>query len=103
MKRMLSTAVAVCLLGATLLAHEITGTVVTAVPASVTITVVDETTRKPAQMTFDIDKKTKILRGTKTVSFADAHIQKGEKVSITIDHELDEQLAVTIKLGEIKK
>jgi hypothetical protein len=64
--------------------------------------VIDETTKKPSQVTFDIGKETKIQRGTKVLSFADARIQKGEKVTITIDHELDMHLAVTIKLDERK-
>jgi hypothetical protein len=96
------TAVAVCVLGATLLAHSVTGTVVSAKPESIVIAVVDETTKKPTSMTFDVNKDTKILRGTKTVTFAEAKILKGEKISVTIDHDVDEHLATIIKLDAAK-
>jgi maltose-binding protein MalE len=95
-------AVAVCALGATLLAHSVTGTVVSAKPDSIVVSVVDETTKKPASMTFDLNKDTKIMRGTKTVTFAEAKIQKGEKISVTIDHDVDEHLATIIKLDAPK-
>jgi len=98
----LSALVALALSAATLYAHETRGTVVSVTPASITVSVIDETTKKPAQETFDIGKETKIQRGTKVVTFAEAKIAKGEKVAITIDHELDMKLAVTIKL-EAKK
>ena len=94
--------VAVCALGATLLAHSITGTVVSVKPASIVVSVVDETTKKPVSMTFDLNKDTKIMRGTKTVTFAEAKIQKGEKVSVTIDHDVDEHLATILKLDAAK-
>ena len=94
--------VAVCALGATLLAHSVTGTVVSVKPASIIVSVVDETTKKPVSMTFDLNKDTKIMRGTKTVTFAEAKIQKGEKVSVTIDHDVDEHLATILKLDAAK-
>lgn len=92
-------ATALFTLGATLMAHQIVGTVVTASPSSITISVVDETTKTA---TFDLNKDTKIMRGTKTVTFAEARIQKGEKISITIDHDLDEHLATIVKLDALK-
>jgi len=98
----LSLVVAVLIASATVFAHEFIGKVVSAQPTSITVSVVDESTKKVSPMTFDIGKETKIQRGTKVVSFADAHIQKGESVSITIDHDLDMHLAVVIKL-EAKK
>ena len=89
---------------ATLLAHEITfkGTVVSVDATSVKITVIDEKTKKPVVKTFDYDKDTKILRGDKLVPFADAKIQKNEKISVTIDHDADETLAIVIKLDPKK-
>jgi len=86
----------------TVFAHEFRGTVVSVTPASITVSVLDESTKKPSSMTFDIGKETKVQRGTKVVTLADAHIAKGEKVSITIDHDLDMHLAVLIKLDEKK-
>jgi hypothetical protein len=98
----LSLVMVVLVASAALFAHDFHGTVVSATPASITVSVVDDTTKKAAPMTFDIGKQTKIQRGTKVVSFADAHIQKGDKVEIEIDHELDMHLAISIKL-EVKK
>lgn len=69
---------------------------------SVTITVVDETTRKPSHVTFEIDKNTQILRGGTTLTFAEARIQKGEKISVTVDHDQDETIATVIKLDARK-
>src|SRR5580765_4981316 len=92
----------VCAMAATLLAHGFRGSVVSVTPTAITISTVDETTKKPTQETFDIAKDTKIQRGAKTVTFAEAKILKGEKVTITIDHELDMHRAVVIKLDEKK-
>ncbi|HEX5069781.1 MAG TPA: hypothetical protein VFV78_06145 [Vicinamibacterales bacterium] len=99
---LLSLVVAVLVASTAVFAHGFEGTVVSATPAAITISVVDESTKKASPMTFDIGKQTKIQRGTKVVSFADAKIEKGEKVSIEIDHELDMHLAVVIKL-DVKK
>ena len=98
----LSLVVAVLVASAAVFAHGFEGTVVSATPTSITVSVIDESTKKASPMTFDIGKQTKIQRGTKVVSFADAKIQKGEKVSVEIDHELDMHLAVVIKL-DVKK
>jgi len=93
-------AVALCLVGTTLHAHQVTfkGTVVSADKTSVKITVVDEKTKKPVQKSFDFDKETKILRGDKLVSIEQARIVKGDKISVTIDHDVDETLAIVIRL-----
>jgi hypothetical protein len=94
--------VSVCAMAATLLAHDFRGSVVSVTPTTITISTVDDTTKKPTQETFDIAKDTKIQRGTKVVSFAEAKIVKGDKVTITIDHELDMHRAIVIKLDEKK-
>jgi hypothetical protein len=96
--------VAVCIFGATLLAHEVTfkGTVISFTDTTIKVMVVDEKTKKPAPKSFDFDKETKILRGDKVVTFADARIQKDEKVAVTIDHDADETFAIVIKLDAKK-
>ncbi len=93
-------AIGLCLFGTTLHAHQVTfkGTVVSVDKTSVKVTVVDEKTKKPAQKSFDFDKETKILRGDKLVSIDQARIVKGEKISVTIDHDVDETLAIVIRL-----
>lgn len=97
-------AVALCMLGATVLAHEVTfkGTVISVTDTTIKVMVVDEKTKKPAPKSFDFDKETKILRGDKVVTFANARIQKDEKVAVTIDHDADETLALVIKLDAKK-
>ena len=96
-------AVVFCLVSAPAAAHEITfkGTVVSVENGKtlkVTVTVVDEKTKKPKQMIFEIDDETKISRGTVSVKMADAHIAKGESISVTIDHDNSETLANIVKL-----
>ena len=84
--------------------HQVTfkGTVVSATATSLKVTVVDEKTKKPGVMSFDMDKETKILRGDKRVTFAAAAIQKDEKIAVTIDHDVDETLAIIVRLDEKK-
>ena len=93
-----------CLLGVSASAHQVTykGTVVSTEKDTVKITVIDEETKKPVQMTFDLDKETKILRGDKVVTLAEARIQKNEKIAVTIDHDVDETLAIVVRLDEKK-
>lgn len=85
-------------------AHQITfkGTVISAAPAVLMVSVVDEKTKKPAPKTFVLDDETKILRGDRLVTFAAAKIQKNEKIAVTIDHDLDEELAMVVRLDERK-
>jgi len=89
---------------AAVLAHQVTykGTVIALDKESVRVTVVDDKTKKPKEMKFDFDKETKILRGDKLVTIANAGIAKGEKIAVTIDHDVDETLAIVIRLDEKK-
>ena len=96
-------AVVICLASLPALAHEVTfkGTVVSVESGKtvkVTVTVVDEKTKKPKPMVFEIDDETKILRGTVAVKIADAHIEKGESISVTVDHDESETMANIVKL-----
>lgn len=93
-----------CLAAAPVFAHLITfkGTVISATTASLKVTVIDEKTRKPAPMSFVLDKETKILRGDTLLTFATAKIQAGEKVSVTIDHDVDEETATVVRLDAKK-
>ena len=98
------TILAATILMTSLLLHEVThkGTVVSTDKTSVTISVVNVKTKKPESMKFDFDKETKITRAGKPVTFEAAGIQKGESISVTIDHDADETLAIAIKLGAKK-
>ena len=97
--------VAVVSLRAAMTFHQITykGTVVSATATALKVTVIDEKTKKPAAMSFDMDKETKILRGDAQVTFAAAKIQKDEKIAVTIDHDIDETLAIVVRLDAAKK
>ena len=89
----------------TLSAHLITskGKVTAVEKEAVKVDVVDPETKKVTPRTFIVDEETKVLRDDKLVKFADARIQKGENITITVDHDLDEDLAQTIRLGITKK
>jgi len=97
-------AIVLAMTAAVALAHQVTykGTVIALDKESVRVTVIDDKTKKPADMKFDFDKETKILRGDKRVTIAEARIVKGEKISVTIDHDVDETLAIVIRLDEKK-
>jgi hypothetical protein len=97
-------AIVLAMTTAAVLAHQVTykGTVMALDKESVRVTVVDEKTKKAAAMKFDFDKETKILRGDKRVTIAEAQIVKGEKIAVTIDHDVDETLAIVIRLDEKK-
>lgn len=89
----------------TVSAHLMTfkGTVLAVEKESIKINAVDPETKKATDRTFIVDGETKVLRGDKVVKFATAAIQKGENITVTVDHDLDEDLAQIIRLGVPKK
>jgi hypothetical protein len=97
-------AIVLAMTTAAVLAHQVTykGTVIAVEKESVRVTVIDDKTKKPVAMKFDFDKETKILRGDKRVTIAEARIVKDEKIAVTIDHDVDETLAIVIRLDEKK-
>ena len=101
----IASAVIVALATVTLSAHLITskGKVTAVEKEAVKVDVVDPETKKVIPRTFIVDEVTKVLRDDKLVKFADAKIQKGENITITVDHDLDEDLAQIIRLGITKK
>ncbi|HUR20282.1 MAG TPA: hypothetical protein VMZ90_05690 [Vicinamibacterales bacterium] len=97
---------AIVLLGTvTLSAHLITskGKVTAVEKEAVKVDVVDPETKKVTPRKFLVDEETKVLRDDKLVKFADARIRKGETITVTVDHDLDEDLAHIIRLGTTKK
>ncbi len=46
--------------------------------------------------------ETEIFRGAKKMTFAEAKIQAGDSVAVTVDHDADEKLALTVKV-DVKK
>jgi hypothetical protein len=94
----------VALATATVSAHLLTtkGTVLAVEKESVSVNAVDPETKKAKVHKFVVDAETKVLRDDKVVKFADAKIQKGENISVTVDHDLDEELAQVIRLGKTR-
>ena len=103
-KTLMLGALGLSLAGATMLAHEVTyrGTVIAVATAKVQVRVSDEKTKKEAPMDFAVTPKTKVLRGDKAVTFADARIQKDERISVTVNNDEDETRAITIRLAAQK-
>lgn len=102
--RTLLYAITLCLVGATLLAHEVTyrGTVVAVEATKIQVKVVDEKSKKETSIEFTVTPKTKVLRGDKAVQFENARIQKEERISVTINNDEDDRKAITVRLAAAK-
>ena len=48
------------------------------------------------------NNETEIFRGAKKMTFAEAKIQAGDSVAVTVDDDADEKLALTVKV-DVKK
>ena len=89
---------------ASLLAHQETfkGTVLAAESANVRVNVVDPRTKAESQKTFTVNARTRVLRGDAVVTLANAKIQVRENISVTVDHDVDINLALVIRLDPAK-
>ena len=76
-----------CLASSAVLAHPMThqGTVLTVEAARIEVKTVDEKTKKEDKVWFVVDKTTKVKRGDKLVSYANAKITAGERIVIIVD------------------
>jgi hypothetical protein len=103
-KALISGAVVLSMAGAIVLAHEVTyrGTVIVVAAAKIQVKVIDAKTKKEVPMDFAVTARTKVLRGDKTVTFADARIQKDERIAVTVNNDEDETRAITIRLAALK-
>ena len=105
MKRMTGFLIGVLVLvaGTALFAHEETykGAVVSTKATKVQVSVIDEKTKKASAMEFVVTAKTKVLRGDKVVKFSDAHIQKDERIAVTVNHDISMTNAVVIRLAAV--
>ncbi len=88
-----------------LFAHQEThkGTVIALEKVGVRVSVVDPKTKKTSPMLFEVDKETKVLRDDTPVTFEAAKIQKNETIAVTVDHDVDEHLALVIRVGTTKQ
>ena len=83
-------------------AHPMThqGTVLAVQPTRVQIKMIDEKTKKESTDWFVIDKNTKVKRGEKAVSLADAKIAVNERIVIIVDMDAKtKNLAEEIRLA----
>lgn len=64
------------------------------------VTVVDAKTKKPSDRVLVIVDATRIFRGQATVPLADAALQKGESVAVTVDHDKPGDEAITVRLEQ---
>ena len=92
------------LLALPLVAHQEThkGTVIAVEKIGIRVNVVDPKTKKASPVLFEIDADTKILRHDKVVMLATAKITKGEAIAVPVDHDVDEFLALVVRLGSSK-
>ena len=58
-----------------------------------------KTRRRRPPWSFTVTDKTKVLRGDTHVSFADAHIQKDERVAVIVDPDESGSEALEIRLA----
>ncbi len=86
---------------AALMAHPMTykGTVVSVSADSLQVKAMDDMTKKESTMTFKVIEKTKVYRGEKLVTFADAKVQKDERIAVTINMEEAPGAALEIRLA----
>ena len=89
------------LTSAVLLAHDMTfkGTVAAVKTDKLEVKVIDEKTQKESSMTFEVTSKTKVFRGEQEVKFADAHVQKDERIAVTVNHDVSATKATVLRLA----
>ncbi len=95
---------AIAVASVSLLAHQETfkGTVIAAEAASVRVNVVNPKSKAEAPKTFTINAETRVLRGDAVVTLANARIRANEGISVTVDHDVDVNLALVIRLDAAK-
>lgn len=98
-------AVVVSVAAVSLLAHQETykGKVLGVEKTTVRVNVIDVKTKKEAARTFKTNAATKVLRGDTLVKLADAKIQAGENIAVTVNHDGDATLALVIRLDAAKQ
>ncbi len=79
------------------LAHDMLteGTVLTVAPTRLEIRSPNKATKKDETVAFVIDKNTKVTRGDKSVSYADAKIEKGERIVVVVNTDAKTKMVAT--------
>lgn len=106
MKRLavLLCALVVTVASVSILAHQETfrGKVIAVESAGVRVNVVDVKTKATAPRLFTVNAATKVLRGDVVVTLANAKMQKDENIAVTVDHDVDVNRALVIRLDAAK-
>jgi hypothetical protein len=99
-----ATALSVVVMTVGMLAHPMTykGTVVSVTASTVQVKAVDDMTKKESTTTFKVTEKTKVFRGDKQVTFADAKVQKDERIAVTVNMDTAKDVAEEIRLAAAK-
>ena len=66
------------------------------------VTIVDAKTKKPSNKVFTITDKTRVLRAGKPIAVKDATVQKGDAVSVVVDHDKPGDEAIEVRLPAAK-
>lgn len=61
------------------------GTVLSVAEKKLEITSVNKSTKKEETVAFVIDEKTKVVRGTEKLAFANGKLKKGDKVTVVVN------------------
>jgi hypothetical protein len=87
----------------TLQAHDVIykGTVLAVSGETIRVQVIDEKTKKESPMTFEITPQTKVYRGDTATSFADARVQKSERIVVTVNHDVSPTKATIVRLAPL--
>lgn len=82
---------------ALLVAHDMLtdGTVLSVADAKLEITAVNKSTKKEETVAFVIDDKTKVKRGTETVSYSAGNLKKGERVTVVVNTDAPVKMLAT--------
>lgn len=100
-RTLIAGALVACVTSVTMLAHDMVykGTVTGVKSDKIEVKVIDEKTQKESPMTFEVTDKTKVFRGEQEVKFAEAHVQKDERIAVTVNHDVSATKATVVRLA----
>ena len=80
-----------------LVAHDMLtdGTVLSVADTKLEITALNKSTKKEETVAFVIDEKTKVKRGTETVSYSAGKLKKGERVTVVVNTDAPVKMLAT--------
>lgn len=102
MLRIAATSAVLMLFAAAAWAHDVMyqGTVLAVESARIHVKTIDEKTKKEEDIWFAVDKQTKVKRGDKPVTYADAKVEPGERIVVVVNHDAKvKNVATDIRLA----